>query len=77
VIRLGITFPTLSDDELIELALYIDCAVSQLQDPEGENLREFFKLIRQKRQEIEDARWRSNPENWGACCPWPDDDFPF
>jgi hypothetical protein len=52
VIRLGITFPTLSDDELIELALYIDCAVSQLQDPEGENLREFFKLIRQKRQEI-------------------------
>jgi hypothetical protein len=77
VIRLGITFPTLSDDEWIEFALYIDCAVSQLQDPEGENLRQFFKLIFQKSQEIKDARWRANPENWGACCPWPDDDFPF
>jgi hypothetical protein len=77
VIRLGITFPTLSDDEWIELALYIDCAVSQLQDPEGENLRQFFKLVHQKSQEIKDARWRANPKNRGACCPWPDDEFPF
>lgn len=73
----NIEFPALSDDEWIELAQYIDCAVSQLQDSEGENLRQLFKLIRQKRQEIEEIRWRNNPENWGACCPWPDDDFPF
>jgi hypothetical protein len=77
VIRLSGTLSMLSDDEWIELAMYIDCAVSQLQDPEGENLRQLFDFIRQKRREIEDDRWRANPENWGACCPWTDDDFPF
>jgi hypothetical protein len=76
---LNIDLPMLSDDEWIELEIYIDCAVSQLQDPEGEKLREFFKLVRQRSQEIKDARWRSNPENWGACCKWPydDDELPF
>jgi hypothetical protein len=76
--RLGITLPTLSDDEWIELEMYIDFAESQLQDPESEKIREFFALIRQRSQEIKDARWRNNPKNWGACSKWPyEDDFPF
>jgi len=74
--RLTVTL-SLSDDEWIEFALYVDCAVSQLKDPDGEKLREFFQLVRQKRQEIEDERWRNDPRNWGACCSWPDDDFLF
>jgi hypothetical protein len=62
---------------VMELYMYIDCAVSQMGEPESKNLRQLFDFIRQKRQEIEEDRWCANPENWGACCPWPDDDFPF
>jgi hypothetical protein len=74
---LNIDLPTVSDDDVLELYMYIDCAVSQMGEPESKNLRQLFDFIRQKRQEIEEDRWRANPENWGAFCPWPDDDFPF
>ncbi|WMT19170.1 hypothetical protein [Parageobacillus toebii] len=74
---MNIDLPTVSDDDVIELYMYIDCAVSQMGEPKSKNLRQLFDFIRQKRQEIEEDRWRANPENWGACCPWPDDDFPF
>jgi negative regulator of replication initiation len=74
---LNIDLPTVSDDDVMELYMYIDCAVSQIGEPESKNLRQLFDFIRQKRREIEEDRWRANPENWGACCPWPDDDFPF
>jgi hypothetical protein len=74
---LNIALPTVSDDDVMELYMYIDCAVSQMGEPESKNLRQLFDFIRQKRQEIEEDHWRANPENWGACCPWPDDDFPF
>lgn len=75
---LNITLPNLSDDDVIELDMYISCAVSQMGEPESEKMRQFFDFIRQKRREIEEDRWRSNPKNWGAYCKWPyEDDFPF
>jgi negative regulator of replication initiation len=74
---LNIDLPTVSDDDVMELYMYIDCAVSQMGEPESKNLRQLFDFIRQKRREIEEDRWRADPANWGACCPWPDDDFPF
>ncbi|OAO79836.1 hypothetical protein A0O32_0289 [Anoxybacillus flavithermus] len=47
-------------------------------EPESEKMRQFFDFIRQKRREIEEDRWRSNPKNWGACSKWPyEDDLPF
>jgi hypothetical protein len=75
---LSITLPMLADDDVIELDIYISCATSQMGEPESKKIREFFDFVRQKRREIEEERWRKDPQNLGACCKWPyEDELPF
>ncbi|PDM39025.1 hypothetical protein CN643_15980 [Parageobacillus yumthangensis] len=48
--RLTVTL-SLSDDEWIEFALYVDCAVSQLKDPDGKNyVNSFNWFVRKDRK---------------------------
>ncbi|MBY6278515.1 MAG: hypothetical protein CWE10_20695 [Symbiobacterium thermophilum] len=73
-----IMLPPISDDDALELRIYLDFAVSQMGQPDSPTLCRLFHVLRERCQDIEDERWRNDPRNWGACCPWPDDDdFPF
>ncbi|MGG3971240.1 MULTISPECIES: hypothetical protein [Geobacillus] len=72
-----IMFPPISDDDALMLETYLTFAISQMGRPDSQTLCQFINFLQQKCREIEANRWRADPANWGACCPWPDDDFPF
>ncbi|EMI10388.1 hypothetical protein F510_1695 [Anoxybacillus gonensis] len=75
---LQITLPPISEDDALELELYISCGESVFGQSESKTLREFFDFLYEKCREIEADRWRKDQKNWGACCKWPyEDDLPF
>ncbi|MBW7642437.1 hypothetical protein C1N77_05370 [Geobacillus thermoleovorans] len=77
--QMPIMLPPISDDDALELRIYLDFAISQIGQPASSTLCRLFHFLQKKCQDIEDERWRNDPRNWGACCKWPydDDDFPF
>ncbi|ESU71171.1 hypothetical protein ABEO92_10735 [Geobacillus stearothermophilus] len=75
---LQITLPPISEDDALELQVYISCGESVFGQPESQTLREFIDFLYKKCREIEAERWRNDPQSWGACSKWPyEDDLPF
>ncbi|WP_223249827.1 hypothetical protein [Anoxybacillus ayderensis] len=73
-----LTLPPISEDDVLELKDYISFSESAFGSPESESLRQLFDFLYGKYEEIEAERWRSDPQNWGACSKWPrEDDLPF
>ncbi|MCX8047315.1 MAG: hypothetical protein N3A70_10645 [Anoxybacillus gonensis] len=73
-----LTLPPISEDDALELEVYVSCGESVFGRTESKTLREFIDSLYRKCREIESERWRNDPKNWGSCSKWPrEDDLPF